>query len=33
MNNLKFYRRFNERLILQILVAFAIFAITMLVLL
>ncbi len=33
MNNLKFYRRFNERLILQVLVAFAIISITMLVLL
>lgn len=33
MNNLKFYRRFNERLILQVLVAFAIISIAMLVLL
>jgi hypothetical protein len=33
MDNLKFYRRFNERLILQLLVAFAIISITMLVLL
>lgn len=33
MDNLKFYRRFNERLILQVLVAFAIISITMLVLL
>ncbi len=33
MDNLKFYRRFNERLILQVLVAFAILSITMLVLL
>ena len=33
MDNLKFYRRFNERLILQVLVAFAIISIAMLVLL
>ncbi len=33
MDNLKFYRRFNERLILQVLVAFAVISITMLVLL
>ncbi len=33
MDNLKFYRRFNERLILQLLVASAIISITMLVLL
>lgn len=33
MDNLKFYRKFNERLILQVLVAFAIISITMLVLL
>ena len=33
MYNLKFYRRFNERLILQVLVAFAVISITMLVLL
>jgi len=33
MNNLKFYRKFNERLILQVLVAFAIISITMIVLL
>lgn len=33
MDNLKFYRRVNERLIFQVLVAFAILSITMLVLL
>jgi hypothetical protein len=33
MDNLKFYRKFNERLILQLLVAFAIISITMIVLL
>lgn len=33
MENLKFYRKFNERLIFQMLVAFAIISITMLVLL
>jgi hypothetical protein len=33
MDNLKFYRRFNERLILQLLLAFGIISVTMLVLL
>ncbi len=33
MENLKFYRRFNERLLLQLITAFGIFSITMLVLL
>ncbi len=33
MENLKFYRKFNERLIFQLLVAFAIISITMIVLL
>jgi hypothetical protein len=33
MNNLKFYRRINERLILHLLVAFAIIGTAMLVLL
>jgi hypothetical protein len=33
MDNLKFYKKFNERLILQLFVAFAIISITMLVLL
>lgn len=33
MDNLKFYKRFNERLIFQLLLAFAIISVAMLVLL
>jgi len=33
MDNLKFYKRFNERLIVQLLLAFAIIIVAMLVLL